>query len=143
MMSKEFGNKLLKIFKKRDHFANHNNIEVLEACDGRARAQVKLTKEHMNGLNIAHGGILFSLADVTFGLAANSHGRVAVTLSADISFFNPSEVGQIIIAEAEELSLKNRIASYLISIRNEDGLLLASMKCSAYRKEEISKFAGA
>lgn len=134
-MDKSFKEKLLGLFKRRDRFAQHNNIEVLDVKDGWAKAQVRLTDDHLNGISIAHGGILFSLADVAFGLAANSHGRTAVTLNANISFFNPSVSGQLITAEAQEISLKYRIANYVVNITDEKDVLLATMQCQAYRKE--------
>lgn len=129
-----FKEKLFRFFHVKDRFARHNDIEVVDVKEGWGKAQVRLSEKHMNGVDIAHGGLLFSLADVAFGLAANSHGRVAVTLGADISFFNPSRVGQLITAEAEEISLTNRIGTYLISIKDENDVLLATMKCQGYRK---------
>lgn len=134
MINTEFKQKILQFFRKKDRFAMHNGIEVLDVSEGWAKAQVLLTDNHMNGMSIAHGGIVFTLADVVFGLAANSYGRVALTLNADISFFNPAAAGMLITAEAEELSIRHTVASYLVSVRDESGLLLASMKCQAYRK---------
>ena len=139
MINKEFKETLLNFFRKKDRFAANSDIEVVDVKEGWAVAQVKIQQKHLNGVNIAHGGILFTLADVAFGLAANSYGRIAVTLNADISFFNPATEGMLVIAEAEELSLRYTIASYLVSIKDEKGTLLASMKCQAYRKGEMSE----
>lgn len=135
-MTEGIKEKILGVFRKKDRYAAHNSIEVIDVKEGWARTQLRVTQKHLNSVDIAHGGIVFSLADVAFGLAANSYGRVAVTLSAEISFFNPALEGMIIVAEAEELALKHKIASYLVSVKDESGLLLATMKCTAYRKSE-------
>lgn len=136
MLSQNYKEKILRFFRKKDRFAASNLIEVVDVKEGWAKAQVMIKKEHLNGVDIAHGGIIFTLADVAFGVAANSYGRVAVTLSAEISFLNPAIEGTLITAEAEELALKNTISSYLVSVKDVNGQLLATMKCTAFRKKE-------
>lgn len=136
-MKQSFKEKLIHFFKTKDRFAAHNKIEATQVKVGWAQAQTTITQQHLNGVGIGHGGIIFTLADVAFGLAANSHGRVAVTMGADISFFDAAKEGMTITATAEELSLRHTIASYLVSVTDEEGNLLATMKCQAYRKNEI------
>ena len=134
----EIKEKLLDFFRKKDRFGAHNKIEVIDVKPGWAKVQVRIGEKHLNGVDIAHGGVIFTLADIAMGLAANSHGRAAVTLGADISFFSPVEKGMLLVAEAEELALRRTIGSYLISVKAEDGTLVATMKCQAYRKGEIA-----
>lgn len=136
-MNKEFYDKLISTFVSRDRFAAHNALSLVEVKQGYARVELEVTEQHLNGADMAHGGVMFTVADLAMGLAAHSHGRVAVTLSADISFLNPAQLGDRIIAEAEELALRRTVATYLVSVKNEAGLLLASMKCQAYRKGDI------
>ena len=136
-MKQEFYNKLIKSFVAKDRFAAHNALSLVDVSQGYARVELLVEEQHLNGVNIAHGGVIFTVADLAMGLAAHSHGRVAVTLSADISFLNPAQLGDRLIAEAEELALRRSVASYLVSVKNGDGLLLASMKCQAFRKGEI------
>jgi len=136
-MNKEYLDKLVAFFREKDQFATHNNIEVLWVREGSAKVQLKVDEQHLNAAKIAHGGLVFSLADFAMGLAAHSHGRMAVTLSADISYFSPGKMGSVISATAEELSLRKSIASYLVSVNDEEGNLLATMKCQAFRKGEL------
>lgn len=134
METKEFNSRLKEFFVKNDHYASLSDIEVIEVAEGHAKVQVRIQQKHLNGVRIAHGGIIFTLADVAFGLASNSHKKVAVSLNSEISFFSPAEEGQLIIAEAELLILRKTVANYLINVKNEDGELLAMMKAQAYRK---------
>jgi len=136
-MNKEYLDKLVAFFREKDQFATHNNIEVLWVREGSAKVQLKVDEQHLNAAKIAHGGLVFSLADFAMGLAAHSHGRMAVTLGADISYFSPGKMGSVISATAEELSLRKSIASYLVSVNDEEGNLLATMKCQAFRKGEL------
>lgn len=137
MMKHDFFDRLIQSFVAKDHFAAHNKLTFVEVKEGYARIETVVEKQHLNGLNIVHGGVLFAMADLAMGLAAHSHGSVAVTLSADISFFNPAHLGDTLIAEVEELALRRTVASYLVSVKDGKGTLLASMKCQAYRKGEI------
>lgn len=140
MLQKEFYTRLKDSFSKGDRFAANNEIEIVDVKKGWAKAQVRLKQNHLNGVNIAHGGIIFTLADLVFSIAANSHGRVAVTLNASISFYKSAKEGTLITAESEELSLQHKVATYLVHIKDEAGELLATMKAQAYRKKEEIEF---
>jgi acyl-CoA thioesterase len=86
-----------------------------------------------------HGGALFTLADFTFALAANSYGRVTVAINANISYLKAVKTGTL-IAEARELSKSNRISNYTVNIKEEDGgELVAVFQGMAYRKKEKLK----
>lgn len=56
---------------KKDKFASYVGIELLEVGDGYAEAQMEITDNHLNGVNILHGGAIFTLADYTFAAASN------------------------------------------------------------------------
>jgi len=53
----------VKNFFKNDRFAEHVGIELLEVSEGRAKAKMEIKEHHLNGIDIAHGGAIFSLAD--------------------------------------------------------------------------------
>jgi acyl-CoA thioesterase len=48
---------------KTDQYAARNNIELLEAGAGHAKAKMTLHPHHWNGIGTVHGGALFTLAD--------------------------------------------------------------------------------
>ncbi len=102
---------------------------------GEARLQVQLEPRHLNNWDSAHGGLLFSLADSAFALASNSHGPLAVALSAHIEFLKPSRVGDTLIASAIEINRTQRTAVYRIEVRNADNLV-ALFTGTVFRKTE-------
>lgn len=76
-------------------------IEVLHAGNGRAAARMRIGPDMVNGHSIAHGGLVFSLADTTFACAVNSLGaNTVVTVDADIAFLRPAFLGDELEAEA-------------------------------------------
>ena len=86
-----------------------------------------------NGFGIAHGGITYSLADSALAFASNSHGKKSVSVETSISHIKPLKAGDLIIAEAEEISVTNKIGIYHIKIKNQNTELVASFKGTVYR----------
>src|ERR1700690_167472 len=95
--------KAIKEFFKGDQFAARNNIELLEAGNGNAKAKMTLHPHHWNGLGTVHGGAIFTLADFAFAAACNSHGTVSVALNVSITFMKAATTGTL-WAEANEVS---------------------------------------
>ena len=118
-----------------DRFARHSGIELLEAAEGRARAKMEIADAHLNGVNVVHGGAIFTLADLAFAAASNSRGVVAVAINASISYLKAATRGTL-IAEAEEVSLHPRLGSYTIRVMDEEGDLVAIFQGMVYRKKE-------
>ena len=122
-------------YLSNDKFASLLGIELLEVGNGKAKTKLEIKDEHLNAVNIAHGGIIFSLADFTLAAAANSHGNIAVAVNANISFLKAAQKGML-YAEATEISRNNKLATYSINITNSEGELIASYQGMLYRKKE-------
>ncbi|MGB0386478.1 MAG: hydroxyphenylacetyl-CoA thioesterase PaaI [Ardenticatenaceae bacterium] len=121
---------------KKDRFAHHlgATIEVIEP--GYSRVSMTVTEEMLNFHSITHGGIVFSLGDIAFAAASNSHGQTAVALNVNISFLKATNVGDKLIAEAKEQKLGGRTALYEITVtEQESGELVAKSQAMVYRKK--------
>ena len=122
-------------FIAKDFFARHLGIEVLEYSPGRARAKMKISSHHLNSAGILHGGATFALADTVFAVASNSHGTLAVAINASISYNKAVRSGTI-FAEAEEVFLNYKLATYLITVKDDRDETLALFQGTVYRKKE-------
>ena len=127
---------VIKKFFKNDRFARHVGIELLEVSEGRAKAKMTVKECHLNGVNIAHGGAIFSLADLAFAVASNSHRTVAVSINVSISYLKASVAGDILVAEAKEVSRNPKLATYEVRVTNETDELIAIFLGTVYRKKE-------
>jgi len=130
-------NSLLEFFNTRDRFACSNGIQLTEIKPGYAKAIMKVEERHLNGVNIVQGGAIFTLADLAFAAAVNSHGNVAVALNVNISFTKASFEGETLTAEAKENSISPRTGSYTVEVRNVKNELCAIFQGTAYRKKEL------
>ena len=84
-----------------DSFAKKLEFEVLESRFGYSRVKGRVKPEFLNGLGIAHGGYLFSMADFALALASNTDERSAVSASASVDYKSPCPAGAEITAEAK------------------------------------------
>ena len=98
-------------------------VEVLNLAPGYAKTRMRLREEMLNGFGIAHGGMIFSLADTTFALACNDAAgdgsTVTVAQGVDISFLSPAPAGAALIAEGRELATTGRSGLYDVTVTRE------------------------
>ena len=135
---KEYPTKYHKIFEK-DLFAKTSGIKLIEASPGYAKTEMIIRENHLNSVGVVHGGAMFTLADFTFAVASNARGKLALAINAEISFFKSVTSG-ILTAVAKEISLHNKLGTYLIEILNENNELVAHFKGTVYRKNEAMNF---
>ena len=116
-----------------DAFSHWLGIEVVEVKDGYCELKMTVRKEMLNGFQIAHGGIAYSLADSALAFASNSHGRKSLSVETSISHTVSVKEGDVLTANTEELSLSDKIGVYHITITNQDNQKVAYFKGTVYR----------
>lgn len=118
-------------------------IETVEYREGYAKAIMPLNGTQCNIFGTAHGGAIFTLADMAMGAAAIGSGFVCVTLTGNISYIKPGSVGPI-VAEARLLSDSSRVAHFDVDISDANGEQIAKAVFTGYKKqpEFYSKFIG-
>jgi len=120
-----------------DAFAKFLGATVEIPAPGQSRVKLTVTEDMVNFHGITHGGLIFTLGDMAFAAAGNSHGQTAVALNVNIYFLKASKVGDRLVAEAREVNAGGRTALYEIKVYNEDtGDLIASSQDLVYRKKE-------
>lgn len=125
-----------RFMKERDQYARTLGIELLELGPGRCRAQLALGPHLVNGLGMAHGAAVFSVADFAFAGACNSYGRTAVALSMDIHFLSSPPADARLIAEAVEVRTGGRTALYRMTVTDGEENLVAELHGMAYLKDD-------
>ena len=96
---------------------------------------MEIGEQHLNGANTVHGGAIFTLADLVFAVASNSHGTLAMAINVSISYFKAVTRGTL-VAEGEEVSRHPRLGSYTIRVSDGEGDLVAIFQGMVYRKKE-------
>jgi len=108
-----------------DCASKHIGIELERIGPGKARMGMTVMAHLVNGLDVCHGGYIFSLADTAMAFASNSHNKPALAQSASITFLTPGRLGDRLTAVANELTVAGRTGVYDVEVRNQEGTLVA------------------
>ncbi|WP_309663059.1 hydroxyphenylacetyl-CoA thioesterase PaaI [Sphingomonas sp.] len=100
-------------------------IAIEEAREGYARISMTLTATMLNGHRIAHGGMVFALADTAFAYVCNGGNEKNVAAQASIVFLGSAQEGETLIAEAEEVATAGRGGVTRVAVRTTDGRAVA------------------
>lgn len=126
--------KSIKRFFKNDKFGEHVGIELLEVSAGSAKVKMEIKDYHLNSHKTVHGGAIFTLADLAFAVASNSHGTIAASINANISYIKAATTGTL-IAEAKEVAINPKLATYTIHVTDDAGDIIAIFQGMVYRKK--------
>lgn len=133
MSDDSLATKVVDRMYNNDPFSQWLGIKRIEDGAGKSILQMTIRKEMLNGFDIAHGGITYSLADSALAFASNGHGRMSVSVETSISHTESLKEGDVITAIAEEKSLTNKIGIYHITITNQNDQVVALFKGTVYR----------
>ena len=125
--------KIVDTMYQNDAFSQWLGIEIIDVSEGFCQLNMTVRKEMLNGFQIAHGGIAYSLADSALAFASNSHGRKSLSVETSISHTVSVKEGNVLTAATEELSLSDKIGVYLITITNQSNEDVAYFKGTVYR----------
>ena len=93
--------------------------------EGFALVRLEINHTHLNGHGLCHGGVIFTLADATFGFACNSYNIKAVAQNCNITYISPAKETDILFSEAKEIEKYGRSAIYDVKIINSRENLVA------------------
>ncbi|VGO18446.1 hotdog fold thioesterase [Pontiella sulfatireligans] len=122
-----------ELIRKNDNLGKLLGVELTEVSEGRAYAELKVAKEHLNAAGVAHGGSIFALADIALAAASNSYGNVALLTNGNIQVFHATQLGDTLIAKAKEVSASRRLAHYRVKVTNTAGEQIAVYNATVYK----------
>ena len=97
-----------------------------EIRPGQATLRMMVRDDMINGHDICHGGLIFTLADSAFAFACNAGNQVTVAAGAEIHFISPARKGETLIAVARERASAGRSGVYDIEVTDRaSGRLVA------------------
>ena len=130
--------KLRQLRNQENPFAAFAGIEVTKIGPGSAEATLTIREEHLNPVGAAHGGCLYTLADVAANAAAASFGTKAVTVSGEYHYLASAPRAETLTARATCLHPGKSILPFEVEVRSEDGTLVGKSTFTIYRlKKEV------
>ena len=95
---------------------------------GTARLEMTVRDDMLNGHEICHGGFITTLADSAFAFACNSRNQLTVAAGLTVDFLAPVKRGEVLTADAAEVSLRGRTGVYDIVVTNQLGVRVALVR---------------
>jgi acyl-CoA thioesterase len=115
-----------------DNASRSLGIRVARMAPGYACLSMTVRNDMLNGFRICHGGFITTLADSAFAFACNSHNRLTLAAGIVVDFIAPANEGDMLTAEAREVSRSGRTGIYDVSVTNQDGTRIAVLRGRAH-----------
>jgi acyl-CoA thioesterase len=100
-------------------------IRIEEARAGYARISMVVRADMLNSHGIAHGGMIFALADTAFAYVCNGANHASVAAQASIVFLDKVREGEALIAEATEVAREGRAGVTRVAVCTAEGRSIA------------------
>jgi acyl-CoA thioesterase len=82
----------------------------------------------VNGFDVCHGGLVFTLADTAFAFACNAFDELTYAAAANIDFLRPGVLGDDLEATAREDYRGSKSGFYTVEVRNQRDELVAMFR---------------
>ena len=116
-MSKDFDTAAALI--ANDPFVRSLGIELKEVNDCGVVLEMTVANSHRNFLGGAHGGLIFSLADTAFGIAANTNGIVAIGIDTHMAYIQGCRPDDRLRASSQQIGCSRRVAVYRVDVTRD------------------------
>ena len=122
-----------ELIRKNDRLGELLGVELVEVREGYAEARLEIGQQHLNAANVAHGGAVFTVADIALAAASNSYGTVSLLTNGNITVFHGTNEGETLIACAVEISKSRKLGHYRVVVSNEEDEEIAVLTATVYR----------
>ena len=103
-----------------DDVAHELDIEIVSSEPGAAVVAMTVTASMTNGLDVCHGGIIFTLADTAMAHASNAAGGRTLSTTASIEWLRAVKVGEQLVATSTVAANRGRNTVHDVTVRIDD-----------------------
>lgn len=111
-------------------------MQIEAMAPGYAKLRMPVREDMLNGFKICHGGFITTLADSAFAFACNSSNALTLAAGIAVEFIAPAQLGDMLTAEARELSMTGRTGIYDVTVINQRGETVALLRGRAHRTRD-------
>lgn len=126
---------IIGLMLSKDNFSNLLGMKIEVLKEGSCTVSMKVTAQQVNGFQIAHGGITYSLADSSLAFASNSRGLKCVSVETSISHVRPVHIHDVLFAACTEMHRGRKIGVYQVEVLNQEHKLVALFKGTVHVSE--------
>jgi acyl-CoA thioesterase len=131
MTSDEIARRTAELIERDDRASRSLGIALEEIRPGYARLAMVVAEHMLNAQDVCHGGLVFALADSSFGYACNTHNQRALAANCAIEFLAPAHAGDRLTAEATEVTRAGRSSVYDVRVTDQHRRTIALFRGKA------------
>jgi acyl-CoA thioesterase len=113
---------------EHDAFSKLMGIEIIDIQQGTCTLRCEVIAEMLNGFQILHGGISYSISDSALAFASNSYGNKCVSIETSISHTKSAKLNDILTATCTEVHRGKTIGIYHVQVFNQENKLISVFK---------------
>jgi acyl-CoA thioesterase len=111
-------------------------MKIEAMAPGYAKLSMPVREDMLNGFKICHGGFITTLADSAFAFACNSSNALTLAAGIAVEFIAPAHLGDMLTAEAKEISLTGRTGIYDVTVVNQRGETVVLLRGRSHRTRD-------
>ena len=120
----------------RDAFSRWLGIEVTALAPDACTTRMTVRAEMVNGFGVAHGAIVFALADSAMAFASNGHGTITVSIENSVTYPAAVRVDDVLTATCEREAASGKLGYYRATVINQNGETVALFRGTVYRTQK-------
>lgn len=106
-----------RVMHENDDVAHELDMEIVSSEPGSAVVAMTVTASMTNGLDVCHGGIIFTLADTAMAHASNAAGGRTLSTTASIEWLRAVGVGERMVATSAVAAARGRNTVHDVTVR--------------------------
>jgi len=111
-----------------DRVAHQLDMSIDHAAVGSAAVSMTVSDTMCNGLDVCHGGIIFTLADTAMAHASNAGGERTLSTTASIEWLRAAKVGDRLTATSAVVDQRGRNTIHDIEVTDQHGARIALVR---------------
>lgn len=115
---------------RNDRMIEHFGMRVEEAREGYARVSATVREAFLNQHHVAHGALIFAVADVAFAIAVNTTVD-AMGVQWSFNILRAAKSGEVLTAECSTIHKGSRLLVVEYAVSSDTGTLIAKGQATA------------
>jgi acyl-CoA thioesterase len=125
-----------RVMLAQDEASRGLGMKIEAMGPGYSRMTMTVRADMLNGFRICHGGYITLLADSCFAFACNSYNELTLAAGILVDFVAPAQLGDVLTAQAREVTLSGRTGVYDVEVLNQRGETVAVLRGRSHRMKD-------
>ena len=118
-----------------DVFSQWLGVEILDVKPARVTLRMAVRQDMTNGFGVCHGGVTFAFADSALAFASNTGRKVTVSIENSMTYPAAVQIGDLLLADAEQEASSQRLAYYRVRVTRGDGAVVALFRGTVFQTD--------